>query len=114
MSKPCSSVRWIRRPSVKPAATPHASVETTTNSSPASRAIMSLPRTTLRMRVAAWVRSSSPALWPSVSLTRLKPSRSMNRTTIAGPPDRIAAVDAARCSFSASRFGSPVNGSRRA
>ena len=53
-------------------ATSHA----TTNSSPPKRATTSPPRTLARRRSATTRSSSSPAPWPSVSLTTLKRSRS--------------------------------------
>ncbi len=49
----------------------------TTNSSPPRRATRSFSRTASRRRCAIALSSSSPALWPSVSLIVLKRSRSM-------------------------------------
>ena len=52
------------------------------NSSPPSRATRSVDRTRLEMRSVTATSSASPAAWPSVSLTTLKSSRSMNRTAV--------------------------------
>ena len=59
----------------------------TTNSSPPIRARESSGRTAARMRRATATRSSSPAWWPRVSLTILKPSRSRKMTATCGPSD---------------------------
>ena len=53
-----------------------------TNSSPPRRATVSPSRSTERSRSAMLRSSSSPALWPRLSLTNLKWSRSMNTTAI--------------------------------
>lgn len=53
---------------------------TTTNSSPAKRDTVSVARTVSRSRAAITPRTSSLALWPRVSLTYLKRSRSRNST----------------------------------
>ena len=52
----------------------------TANSSPPRRATVSAGRTQARRRSATATSSSSPTAWPSVSLTVLKSSRSMNST----------------------------------
>lgn len=81
------------------------------NSSPPSRAV-TLPRSPARavVRLVAVVRmASSPAAWPKVSLSCLKPSRFMTMTAC-GPRTRARA---ARCS-NAARVHSPDSGSRRA
>ena len=57
-----------------------ASCRRTANSSPPRRAISSCGRTHERRRSATATSSSSPTAWPSVSLTVLKSSTSMNRT----------------------------------
>ena len=51
-----------------------------TNSSPPKRPIRSLARSTLLIRSATKVRTSSPALCPQKSLTPLKPSKSKSAT----------------------------------
>ncbi len=91
-----------------------------TNSSPPMRATVSPARTLERRRAATSLSTRSPTAWPSVSLTGLKPSRSMNSTTIL-PPSRPSAFAASSrriaCDsrFSnSSRFGRFVNGSRSA
>ena len=52
------------------------SSHSTTNSSPPSRATVSAGRTQLRSRRPTSIRTASPASWPKVSFTRLKPLRS--------------------------------------
>ena len=61
------------------------------NSSPPSRAIRSLSGPALAQAVATSFSSASPIAWPSVSLTVLKPSRSMNSTQMLRPQRRMAA-----------------------
>lgn len=85
-----------------------------TNSSPPTRvsAWRPLPHTTSR---AATLRSSaSPASWPAVSLTFLKPSRSMNSTaTRAGPATGSRLPNSSRIrSDSQRRLYRPVSASR--
>ena len=83
----------------------------TANSSPPKRAAVSLARMTLSRRLANSVSTSSPAAWPSESLTVLKSSRSRN-TTPTPPPSRRARADAWRTrSPNSARFARPVTGS---
>ena len=58
-----------------------ASGSSTANSSPPSRATVSLERRTALIRGPIWRSSSSPWWWPSVSLTSLNRSRSSSITT---------------------------------
>ena len=64
----------------------------TVNSSPPSRASTSPSRNTSRIRSATWTRRSSPAWWPSESLTTLKRSRSRKTT----PDDGAGLADLGR------------------
>ncbi len=79
-----------------------------------SRATVSLARTTDSSRRAMLCSTWSPASWPRMSLTSLKPSRS---TAISA---KASAVRRARCSAcsirssSSARLGSPVSASRSA
>jgi hypothetical protein len=61
----------------------------TTNSSPDRRATVSVSRSDERRRAATVIRSTSPALWPMLSLTNLKRSRSIS-ITHTGWPLRVA------------------------
>ena len=58
-------------------------------------------------------RSSSPAPWPSESLTTLKRSRSRKSTATRRPAARRVAQRRSRRSMNSARFGSPVSGSCR-
>ena len=83
----------------------------TANSSPPKRAAVSLARMTLSRRLANSGSTSSPAAWPSESLTVLKSSRSRN-TTPTPPPSRSARADAWRTrSPNSARLARPVTGS---
>ncbi len=83
----------------------------TTNSSPPRRPIVSLSRRTSPIRPATRRSSSSPTGWPKVSLTPLKPSRSMNIAEASTPRRRAwTSICSARSMISA-RFGSPVSAS---
>ena len=90
------------------------SEQTTTNSSLPRRATTSLGRMQARMRWLASTRSSSPTACPRLSLTCLKPSRSMNRTARPVPSWAHAPRDWPRCRMRAARLGSPVSVSCRA
>ena len=82
-----------------------------TNSSPPRRAAVSAGRRQPRRRSATVRSSTSPASWPKVSLTGLKPSRSRYRT--AGQMRVRPAVSTACRTRSRNRvrLGSPVSGS---
>ncbi|MNV38888.1 hypothetical protein D3C71_1304510 [compost metagenome] len=85
---------------------------TTRNSSPPKRASRPSVPIAVAMRRVASISSSSPALWPSRSLTVLKRSRSMYSTATrqwVGLAMRVA-----RSLSTASRFMMPVSGSVRA
>ena len=83
---------------------------TTANSSPPSRAVVSSGRTHPSRRCAAERSSSSPAGWPSVSFTFLKPSRSTRITdSRRRAPAEVSAVAAGRSS--SARLARPVSGS---
>ena len=85
----------------------------TQNSSPPKRATVSPGRSTSVSRAASRHRSSSPAPWPSESLTSLKRSRSMNRTATEARR-RAAWLRASESrSMNSVRFGRPVSGSCR-
>ena len=72
-----SSAARRRRPAaLADASSPGSS--TTANSSPPSRASVSPGRSASPSRGPIWLRTSSPAWWPSVSLSSLKPSRSIS------------------------------------
>ena len=64
----------------------------TANSSPASRATVSVVRIVLTSRSATACSSRSPASWPSVSLTFLKSSRSRNITATSRRSRRASAM----------------------
>ncbi len=84
----------------------------TANSSPPSRATVSVARTHAVSRAATRFSSSSPTWWPSESLIVLKRSRSMNMN--AKPTWFLAALKThcSRRSWSSTRLGSPVSASR--
>src|SRR5436190_1958459 len=58
------------------------------NSSPPRRATVSSARAQMRRRSAAAIRSWSPAAWPRLSFTSLKPSRSRKSTATSRLPRR--------------------------
>lgn len=91
-----------------------ASSSSTANSSPPSRATVSVPRTQPRIRAPACTSSTSPAACPSESLTSLKSSRSMHSTAGERSPARSAVMAAESRSHSSVRFARPVSGSWRA
>ena len=74
--------RISRSPKASTLSTLSAPWTKTTNSSPPSRATNSLDRTCELRRVAISRRTRSPAAWPFVSLTLLKPSTSMNSAAV--------------------------------
>ena len=80
------------------------------NSSPPSRATASSARTSPCSVCATHTSSSSPAGWPCVSLTALKPTRS--KSTSPTRPS-VRASSAAERSENPSRFRQPVSGSVR-
>ena len=61
---------------------------TTANSSPPSRASVSSSRSSACSRGPIWRSTSSPAWWPSVSLSSLKPSRSTSSSASSSPRTR--------------------------
>ena len=61
----------------------------------------------LRSRCATCTSSSSPAACPSMSFTRLKPSRSMNNSATSPPPRRVRASAAFSSSTSSARLPRP-------
>ncbi len=81
------------------------------NSSPPSRAAVSPLRTASCSRRAAWTRSSSPAWWPMVSLTALKPSRSMKSTAVPWSEVRRPASACPTRRVNRARLGRSVSGS---
>ncbi len=88
--------------------------ERITNSSPPTRATVSVSRTTVRSLRAIERSTTFPASWPHASFTALKPSRS---TTISAKDSPVRRDRASACSIRSSRsfrFGRPVSGSRRA
>ena len=84
------------------------------NSSPLRRATVSLARATLLSRIATDLSNSSPATWPSRSLTILNRSRSRNRSAT----NRLARCARWSALFRSSmknwRLGNPVSKSYRA
>ena len=79
---------WRSRPTSAVArSSPPVPMESTTNSSPPTRATVSASRTTASNRRASVFRTVSPARWPLTSLTSLKPSRSI-AISVNGSPDR--------------------------
>ena len=92
------------------------SSSSTANSSPPSRATVSEGRRTLPMRRPTSISTSSPWLWPRLSLIPLKPSTSTNRTPIDGrSPVRPRRASAwAMRSNSSARLGRPVSESWKA
>ena len=103
-----SSLRAIR-PSI---AGSSKSSTTTMNSSPPSRARRSVSRSAAVSAALTLFSSSSPIRWPSVSLTFLKRSRSMNSTPTRRPLRFACAIACARRSCSSRRLGRPVSASR--
>ncbi len=87
---------------------------TTTNSSPPNRPTRSDGRSTDAMRSATSARTSSPAAWPSESLTSLKLSRSMNSTPTRELDRRAARRSASSMSRIQARLRSPVSASWKA
>ncbi|OIQ67659.1 hypothetical protein GALL_507610 [mine drainage metagenome] len=81
---------------------------TMANSSPPSRATMSLRRRARPKRCATSCSSASPASWPHMSLTGLKSSRSTTPTASASPLRAARASASGSCCSSARRFGNPV------
>ena len=82
------------------------------NSSPPRRASRSVSRSAPDSAAVTVFSSSSPMRWPSVSLTFLKRSRSMNSTPTRWPLRLACAIACVRRSCSSSRLGSPVSASR--
>ena len=90
---------------------PRTSSRSTVNSSPPMRKMRSASRTALRMRSAATRSNRSPASCPRLSFTRLKRSRSRNRSA-SGQPARLARrIASSRCSVKLARLGNPVSAS---
>jgi len=85
-----------------------------TNSSPPTRVRACRPRMHAASRAATLRSSASPASWPAVSLTFLKPTRSRNRiATRAGPPAGSRPPNSSRMrSDSQRRLYRPVSASR--
>ena len=84
----------------------------TMNSSPPRRASRSVSRSAADSARVTCFSSSSPMRWPSVSLTFLKRSRSMNSTPTRRPERRACAIACASRSCSSRRLGRPVRASR--
>ena len=85
------------------------------NSSPPSRAMRSSSRTRVEIRLVTDTSSSSPAAWPSVSLTILKSSRSMNRTAeVREPCSPAVSSTRSRLAWNERRLAAPVSESRSA
>ena len=72
---------------------------------------MSPSRSVVESRAATDFRSWSPASWPSVSFTCLKPSRSMNSAAVSVPLRRARASICSTRSRMSVRFGRPVSAS---
>ena len=81
----------------------------TTNSSPPKRATVSGAQTTPRSRTATWRSSSSPALWPRLSLTTLNRSRSSSSKAMWSRRRARAASACVSRSANRARLGSPVS-----
>ena len=81
----------------------------TTNSSPPRRAIVSASLRVAESRVATACSSRSPVSWPRVSLTCLKPSRSMNKAALSVPVRRARASICSTRSRMSARLGNPVS-----
>ena len=81
------------------------------NSSPPSRAAVSPGRTASWSLRAAWTSSSSPAWCPMVSLTALKPSRSMKSTAVSRSEERRPDSAWPTRSVNRARLGRSVSGS---
>ena len=88
--------------------------ESTTNSSPPRRPTVSDSRTAEESLSATARSSSSPTLWPKVSFTFLKSSRSMKNTAMGVPLLRAVSRNWYTFWSTKSRFGRPVRGSCRA
>ncbi len=81
------------------------------NSSPPRRATVSAVRSSEDRRSLTCLSSVSPELWPSVSLTFLKLSRSRYSIATLCAPRRAAAADCSKRSRARLRLGSPVSAS---
>ncbi len=78
-----------------------------TNSSPPKRATVSPGRSASRSRCASATSSRSPALWPRLSFTTLKWSRSQNSTATVRLLRRLRASASSSRSRNSVRFGQP-------
>ncbi len=107
----CSSASSRRSAISSGPAASESSSEITTNSSPPSRPSASASRTTASSLAATARRSSSPTPWPSVSLTSLKLSRSMNSAATGVWLRRERAIICSTRSRIKVRFGRPVKAS---
>src|SRR6185437_4946025 len=88
--------------------------KSTANSSPLMRAATSDSLAVAARRRAKAVSRSSPSACPSVSLTSLKSSRSMNKTAVTVPVRRASASACSARSANRVRFGSSVSASWKA
>ena len=89
-------------------------IERMTNSSPPTRATVSVSRTIASKRLANDLRTRSPARCPRTSFTSLKPSRSIAMRVNGSPERRERRKACSMRSSRSTRFGSPVSGSRSA
>ena len=108
------SAFWSRPTSAPARSSLPVPIERMTNSSPPTRATVSISRTIASNRRASDFSTRSPARCPRTSFTSLKPSRSI-AISVNGSPERRERRNA--CSMRSSRstrFGRPVSGSRSA
>ena len=119
LTGPCDSSNGQRsvrtRRSARSATSPSSLASTrTANSSPPSRATVSVARSIASSRALTATSNSSPAWCPSPSLTALNPSRSMNSSPSAAASRPARTRRASACSSrstSSARLGRPVTGS---
>src|SRR4051794_41984504 len=100
----------MRSPTAIASASPSTSSQRTISSSPPKRATVSLTRSASAIRGATRRSSSSPAPWPRLSLTILKPSRSTKSTAVADPVRREGRRGGGRGGGGSGRGGGPVSG----
>ena len=105
-----SSAARSRRPAVLAVAS-SPGWRMTANSSPPSRASVSSSRSSSFSRGPIWRSTSSPAWWPSVSLSSLKPSRSINSSASSLPFAPLDSIAACSVSTRWRRLPRPVRSS---
>ncbi|MEZ5133686.1 MAG: hypothetical protein R2699_01140 [Acidimicrobiales bacterium] len=111
MAKAPESASMTRSAIATASARPWRSSQSTTNSSPPKRAMVSPGRSACRRRSVISTSSRSPTSWPRLSLTILKWSRSQNSTAVRLRCRRARARACSSRVSSSVRFGSPVSGS---